>query len=98
MPLYEYECSNDECNYADEILTGMTDTRPKFRICMKCSSKMYRSFSSATATGFADDWSAQNGGKGKCIPQFGPGHQQYFKSPEKVDEYAKKQGMSTFRT
>ena len=98
MPLYRYECSNDKCSYADEILSGMHDTRPKFRICLHCSSKMYRDFSISEATGFADDWSAENGGKGKWIPQFGLEHQRYFKSPKKVDEYAKKQGMSTFRT
>ncbi len=98
MPLYSYECSNEACHSVDSIMSGMNDKRPQFRICPLCSSKMYRDFSTSEATGFADDWSAENGGKGKWIPQFGAEHQQHFKSPGEVDEYARKQGMSTYRT
>ena len=70
--------------------------------CEKCEKPAHRVFGVSGTTGWADDWSTENNGKGRFIPQFAPPERgpddRYFSSPKDVEEYAKKRGHSTSRT
>jgi len=95
MPLYEYECS---CGKISSEVRSIKDKSKPTIPCEACGLKAARIYSMGMSTGWADDWSAEDGGKGRLISQFGLDKRQRFNSPEDVKEYAKTLGMTTYRT